>query len=205
MRCEVIKARDGLELPAYLSLPVSADVKLSGGLPMVLNVHGGPWARDAWGFRPDTQWFANRGYAVLQVSGKLHVFTCCLVDHVWVFRCIKAEDTQTLMCKLAACLCSRCKTGNPSAWSSALCSVFCHALGPAAHTQCFAFTRWFELCCNATAGLGSLLSRHMLPMFDGVGGSLLRALVTWHVDNPSRADVCFLRMTCSAWPCPSPA
>ncbi len=79
MRCEVIKARDGLELPAYLSLPVSADVKLSGGLPMVLNVHGGPWARDAWGFRPDTQWFANRGYAVLQVSGKLHVYTCCLV------------------------------------------------------------------------------------------------------------------------------
>ena len=79
MRCEVIKARDGLELPAYLSLPVSADVKLSGGLPMVLNVHGGPWARDAWGFRPDTQWFANRGYAVLQVSGKLQVYTCCLV------------------------------------------------------------------------------------------------------------------------------
>jgi len=109
MRCEVIKARDGLELPAYLSLPVSADVKLSGGLPMVLNVHGGPWARDAWGFRPDTQWFANRGYAVLQVSGKLHVFTCCLVDRVWVFRCIKAEDMQTLMCKLAACLCSRCE------------------------------------------------------------------------------------------------
>jgi hypothetical protein len=97
------------------------------------------------------------------------------------------------------------RTENPSAWSSALCSVFCHALGPAAHTQCFAFTRWFELCCSATAGLGSLLSRHMLPMFDGVGGSLLRALVTWHGDNPSRADVCFLRMTCSAWPCPSPA
>ena len=88
MRCEVIKARDGLELPAYLSLPVSSDVKLSGGLPMVLNVHGGPWARDAWGFRPDTQWFANRGYAVLQVSGRLHVFICHLVDRVWVFRCV---------------------------------------------------------------------------------------------------------------------
>ena len=65
MRCEVIKARDGLELPAYLTLPVGAEPK---GLPMILNVHGGPWARDAWGFRPDTQWFANRGYAVLQVS-----------------------------------------------------------------------------------------------------------------------------------------
>ena len=65
MRCEVIKARDGLELPAYLTLPVGAEPK---GLPLVLNVHGGPWARDAWGFRPDTQWFANRGYAVLQVG-----------------------------------------------------------------------------------------------------------------------------------------
>lgn len=65
MRCEVIRARDGLDLPAYLTLPVGAEPK---GLPMILNVHGGPWARDAWGFRPDTQWFANRGYAVLQVS-----------------------------------------------------------------------------------------------------------------------------------------
>ena len=64
MRCEVIKARDGLELPAYLSLPVGAEAKQ---LPMILNVHGGPWARDAWGYRPDTQWFTNRGYAVLQV------------------------------------------------------------------------------------------------------------------------------------------
>lgn len=65
MRCEVIKARDGLELPAYLSVPVGAPAK---GLPLILNVHGGPWARDAWGFRPDTQWFTNRGYAVLQVN-----------------------------------------------------------------------------------------------------------------------------------------
>lgn len=64
MRCEVIKARDGLELPAYLSLPLGAEPKQ---LPMILNVHGGPWARDAWGYRPDTQWFTNRGYAVLQV------------------------------------------------------------------------------------------------------------------------------------------
>ncbi len=36
-------------------------------LPLVLNVHGGPWARDVWGYRPDVQWFTNRGYAVLQV------------------------------------------------------------------------------------------------------------------------------------------
>ncbi|KAL3157431.1 hypothetical protein ABBQ32_011901 [Trebouxia sp. C0010 RCD-2024] len=65
MRGEVIKARDGLELPAYLSLPVGAEPEQ---LPLILNVHGGPWARDAWGYRPDTQWFTNRGYAVLQVN-----------------------------------------------------------------------------------------------------------------------------------------
>jgi len=35
---------------------------------MVLNVHGGPWARDTWGYRPDAQWFANRGYACMQVN-----------------------------------------------------------------------------------------------------------------------------------------
>jgi dipeptidyl aminopeptidase/acylaminoacyl peptidase len=37
-------------------------------LPLVLNVHGGPWARDAWGYNPEVQWMANRGYAVLQVN-----------------------------------------------------------------------------------------------------------------------------------------
>ena len=41
-------------------------------LPLVLNVHGGPWARDVWGYRPDVQWFTNRGYAVLQVLGQVH-------------------------------------------------------------------------------------------------------------------------------------
>lgn len=102
MRCEVIKARDGLELPAYLSLPVSADVKLSGGLPMVLNVHGGPWARDAWGFRPDTQWFANRGYAVLQVSGKLHVlFVCYLMDCAFGVQMRRLCAAKRRVCKLS--------------------------------------------------------------------------------------------------------
>jgi len=38
------------------------------GLPMVLSVHGGPWARDSWGYKPEAQWFANRGYACLQVN-----------------------------------------------------------------------------------------------------------------------------------------
>lgn len=43
-------------------------VQEAKNLPMVLNVHGGPWARDFWGYRPDVAWFTNRGYAVLQVS-----------------------------------------------------------------------------------------------------------------------------------------
>ena len=42
-------------------------VQEAKNLPLVLNVHGGPWARDVWGYRPDVQWFTNRGYAVLQV------------------------------------------------------------------------------------------------------------------------------------------
>ncbi|MBI4376239.1 MAG: S9 family peptidase [Elusimicrobia bacterium] len=60
-----IKARDGLELPAYLTLPQRVEPK---ALPLVLDVHGGPWARDSWGFNPETQWLADRGYAVLQVN-----------------------------------------------------------------------------------------------------------------------------------------
>jgi dipeptidyl aminopeptidase/acylaminoacyl peptidase len=61
----VIKARDGYELVAYLTLPPGIEAH---NLPLVLNVHGGPWGRDNWGFRPDVQWFANRGYACLQVN-----------------------------------------------------------------------------------------------------------------------------------------
>ncbi|MFC4563815.1 alpha/beta fold hydrolase [Nocardiopsis mangrovi] len=60
-----ITARDGLSLPSYLTLPVGVE---PSGLPMVLLVHGGPWARDAWGFNPTVQLLANRGYAVLQVN-----------------------------------------------------------------------------------------------------------------------------------------
>jgi dipeptidyl aminopeptidase/acylaminoacyl peptidase len=61
-----------LELVSYLSLPPGDDADRDGRpdrpLPMVLNVHGGPWARDAWGFDPEHQWLANRGYAVLSVN-----------------------------------------------------------------------------------------------------------------------------------------
>jgi dipeptidyl aminopeptidase/acylaminoacyl peptidase len=58
-------SRDGLTIHGYLTLP---QVEQKTGLPMVLNVHGGPWGRDEWGYRPDAQWFANRGYACLQVN-----------------------------------------------------------------------------------------------------------------------------------------
>jgi dipeptidyl aminopeptidase/acylaminoacyl peptidase len=67
-----IKARDGLTLPSFLSLPVSADPSRKGRparpLPMVMIVHGGPWAQDTFGYQPQAQWLANRGYAVLQVN-----------------------------------------------------------------------------------------------------------------------------------------
>ncbi len=60
-----ITARDGLTLPSYLTLPLGVEPR---GLPMVLLVHGGPWARDVWGYHPECQFLANRGYAVLQVN-----------------------------------------------------------------------------------------------------------------------------------------
>ena len=58
-------ARDGLKLHGYLTLPVAVEPR---DLALVLKVHGGPWNRDLWGFDPEIQWLANRGYAVLQVN-----------------------------------------------------------------------------------------------------------------------------------------
>ncbi|MRI43472.1 S9 family peptidase [Stenotrophomonas sp. MH181796] len=67
-----IKARDGLSLVSYLTLPKPADPDGDGKpnkpTPMVLMVHGGPWARDSYGYSSGVQWLANRGYAVLQVN-----------------------------------------------------------------------------------------------------------------------------------------
>jgi len=57
------KSSDGLEIPAFLSLPKGVPAK---GLPLVVVPHGGPWARDSWGFNSMAQFLANRGYAVLQ-------------------------------------------------------------------------------------------------------------------------------------------
>jgi dipeptidyl aminopeptidase/acylaminoacyl peptidase len=72
MHPQVIKTRDGFELVSYLSLPKWADPDGDGKpnepLPLVLNVHGGPWARDDWGYDPEHQLLANRGYAVLAVN-----------------------------------------------------------------------------------------------------------------------------------------
>jgi dipeptidyl aminopeptidase/acylaminoacyl peptidase len=59
------QARDGLEIPCYLALPAGVPARK---LPLVLLVHGGPWWRDEWGFDPEFQLLANRGYAVLKVN-----------------------------------------------------------------------------------------------------------------------------------------
>ncbi len=72
MHAVVIKARDGLDLVSYLTLPAHTDPDGDGlpasPLPMVLDVHGGPWARDNFGYNAWHQWLANRGYAVLSVN-----------------------------------------------------------------------------------------------------------------------------------------
>ncbi|HAH05112.1 MAG TPA: S9 family peptidase [Elusimicrobia bacterium] len=59
-----VPARDGLKVPAYLTLPAGPEQDL----PLVLLVHGGPWSRDRWGFSPEAQWLAGLGCAVLQVN-----------------------------------------------------------------------------------------------------------------------------------------
>lgn len=67
-----IPARDGLTLVSYLTLPAHADPdgtgKARATVPLVLLVHGGPWARDVYGYSSYGQWLANRGYAVLAVN-----------------------------------------------------------------------------------------------------------------------------------------
>ncbi|MFP4644766.1 MAG: S9 family peptidase, partial [Spirochaetales bacterium] len=67
-----IETRDGLEMVSYITLPPWSDRDDNGvpdePLPMVLQVHGGPWARDNWGLNATHQWLANRGYAVLSVN-----------------------------------------------------------------------------------------------------------------------------------------
>ncbi|PVM84469.1 S9 family peptidase [Caulobacter radicis] len=73
MQSTTIPSRDGLNMVSYLTLPVHADAPTASlsstePLPLVLLVHGGPHARDSWGYDPQHQWLANRGYAVLSVN-----------------------------------------------------------------------------------------------------------------------------------------
>ncbi len=58
-------SRDGLRINGYLTLPLNREAR---NLPVVINPHGGPWARDMWGFSSEVQFLANRGYAVLQMN-----------------------------------------------------------------------------------------------------------------------------------------
>jgi dipeptidyl aminopeptidase/acylaminoacyl peptidase len=101
----LLQARDGVTLPSYLTLPPLPDApkallpqnpKASGPgvqgwgsvgelkLPLVLFVHGGPWARDVWGLDSTAQWFANRGYAVLQVRMSVSVHSVIIIIIIMV-------------------------------------------------------------------------------------------------------------------------
>jgi dipeptidyl aminopeptidase/acylaminoacyl peptidase len=64
------KSRDGLTINGYLALPqyTYTQGKEPKNLPVVMTVHGGPWARDTWGYGPETQFFTNRGYAVFRIN-----------------------------------------------------------------------------------------------------------------------------------------
>jgi dipeptidyl aminopeptidase/acylaminoacyl peptidase len=65
MKPVTYKSRDGKTINGYLTLPKGVEAR---NLPVVVNPHGGPWARDYWGFNPEVQFLANRGYAVLQMN-----------------------------------------------------------------------------------------------------------------------------------------
>ena len=68
MHCVEYQSRDGLTIEAYLTLPKGYTMKNAKQLPVVINPHGGPWARDTWGFNPEVQFLANRGFAVFQMN-----------------------------------------------------------------------------------------------------------------------------------------
>lgn len=61
-------ARDSTKIQGYLTLPVGYTMETAKDLPVVVNPHGGPWARDGWYFNPEIQFLANRGFAVLQMN-----------------------------------------------------------------------------------------------------------------------------------------
>ncbi|MCB0687911.1 MAG: S9 family peptidase [Saprospiraceae bacterium] len=59
------QTRDGLTIHGYLTLPASGDSKQ---VPIIVHPHGGPWVRDTWGYNPEAQLFATRGYGVFQMN-----------------------------------------------------------------------------------------------------------------------------------------
>ena len=61
-------SRDGLTIEGYLTLPKGYTMENAKNLPVVVNPHGGPWIRDSWGYNPEVQFLASRGYAVLQMN-----------------------------------------------------------------------------------------------------------------------------------------
>lgn len=65
MKPVVVATRDGQKMHGYLTLPAGVEPR---NLPLVMLVHGGPWARDRWGFNGTAQWLANRGYAVMMMN-----------------------------------------------------------------------------------------------------------------------------------------
>ncbi len=65
MKAVTYTTRDGMTIHGYLTVPVGVEPK---NLPVVVNPHGGPWARDSWGFNGEVQFLANRGFAVFQMN-----------------------------------------------------------------------------------------------------------------------------------------
>ncbi|MEM9181911.1 MAG: S9 family peptidase, partial [Pseudomonadota bacterium] len=65
MKAITYTTRDGMTIHGYLTLPTNGETE---NLPLIVNPHGGPWARDFWGFNSEHQFLANRGYAVLQMN-----------------------------------------------------------------------------------------------------------------------------------------
>ncbi|MGN0032553.1 MAG: S9 family peptidase [Candidatus Limimorpha sp.] len=61
-------SRDGLRIESYLTLPCGFTMETAKNMPVIINPHGGPWARDVWRYNSETQFLANRGYAVLQMN-----------------------------------------------------------------------------------------------------------------------------------------
>jgi dipeptidyl aminopeptidase/acylaminoacyl peptidase len=65
MKAVTDTTRDGLKINGYLTVPVNQEAR---NLPVIVNPHGGPWTRDSWGFNPEIQFLANRGFAVFQMN-----------------------------------------------------------------------------------------------------------------------------------------